>query len=68
VNVVLKSDQTATVTLRLQEVSLYTALEMTVRAAGYQMEIREHLVFVSLGVGQIGKPVRQPLKSPKPSQ
>lgn len=48
VNVVLKSDQPVTVTLRLQEVSLYTALEMTVRAAGYQMEIREHLVFVNL--------------------
>lgn len=48
VNVVLKNDQPVAVTLRLHEVSLYTALEMTVRAAGCQMEIREHLVFVKL--------------------
>ena len=48
VNVVLKGDHPGSVTLRLQEVSLYTALEMTVRAAGYEMELREHLVWVNL--------------------
>lgn len=46
VNVALKSGDPVTVSLRLKEVSLFTALEMTVRAAGHRMEIREHLIFV----------------------
>ncbi len=48
VNIVLKGRQPVQVSLRLQGVSLYAALEMTVRNAGYQMEIREHMVFVDL--------------------
>ena len=46
-NIVLKNGPAVTVSLRLKGVSLYTALEMTARAAGHKMEIREHLVFVS---------------------
>ncbi|MDA7922103.1 hypothetical protein N9B73_10130 [Verrucomicrobiales bacterium] len=68
INAVLKSDQPVAVSLRLHSVSLYTALEMTVRVAGYEMEIREHLVFVSPAGGQLKKPVKLPLRAPKTSQ
>ncbi len=47
INVVLKGRESAgNVSFRLRNVSAYSALEALALAAGYQMEIREHLVLL----------------------
>lgn len=48
VNLVLKHRQPVHVTLRLENVSLRTALEMVALSAGYQVELREHFVVFDL--------------------
>lgn len=45
VNVVLKGDRELPVTFRVRNVSLFRTLELVALVAGYEMEIREHLVF-----------------------
>lgn len=48
VNLVLKQPQPVRITLNLEDVSLFSALEAAALASGYQMQIREHLVVFDL--------------------
>lgn len=68
VNLVVKnSEELGNVSFRLRNVSLYSALEVLAMAIGYQVEIREHLVFLRPRVDpQGGARARRAL--PPPSQ